>query len=174
MIPARAIRHVKILARTFTVLLLSTVPSPLPAQTATNAIPIELTKPNYRITQLEGIGHDPKLARQDPSNVIKVGELYYVWYTQRPAKGTDAYASTIYYSTSKDGRKWEDKGEALGKGGEDAWDSFGVITPYVAVAPGKYYLYYTGTSVFKETGNRIQMRPTIAASLGGLRNTTPT
>lgn len=129
-------------------------PACLAGQTESDTIPVELTKPNYRITQLEGIGCDPKLARQDPSNVIKVGDVYYVWYTQRPAKGTHAYASTIYYSTSKDGLKWENKGEALGKGVEDAWDSFGVITPYVAVAHGKYYLFYTGTSVYEDTNKR--------------------
>ena len=107
-----------------------------PRAQADAEIPAELKTPNYRITQLEGIGYDPKLARQDPSNVIKVGELFYVWYTQRE-KGVHAYASTIYYATSKDGLKWESKGEALGKGAAGAWDSFGVITPYVAVQGNK-------------------------------------
>ncbi len=128
-----------------------------PRAQADAEIPAELKTPNYRITQLEGIGYDPKLARQDPSNVIKVGELFYVWYTQRE-KGVHAYASTIYYATSKDGLKWESKGEALGKGAAGAWDSFGVITPYVAVQGNKknkkYFLYYTGTSVHERTNQR--------------------
>jgi beta-xylosidase len=111
-------------------------------------IPEELKTPNYRITKLEGIGYDTELERQDPSNVIKVGDTFYVWYTQRNA-GVHPYASTIYYATSRDGYKWEDQGEAIGKGGKDEWDSFGVITPYIAAIDGKYYLYYTGTSAEK-------------------------
>ena len=55
-------------------------------------IPPELKTPNYRSTKLTGIGYDPALDRQDPSNVIKVGELYYVWYTQRAA-GVHPFAS---------------------------------------------------------------------------------
>ena len=110
-----------------------------------NAIPPELRKPNYRSTELAGIGYDPALDRQDPSNVIKVGELYHVWYTQRRA-GTHPYASTIYCATSVDGYRWIDRGQALDRGPIGAWDSFGVITPYVVVTAGRYYLYYTATS----------------------------
>ncbi|MFW6107402.1 MAG: family 43 glycosylhydrolase [bacterium] len=120
---------------------------------ASRDVPPELTTPNYRVTQLEGIGFDPRLDRQDPSNVIKVGDAYYVWYTQRKA-GTHPYASTIYYATSKDGLRWEDRGQALDKGREGAWDSFGVITPYMAVIEGKYYLFYTGTSAAKPFRSR--------------------
>jgi len=109
------------------------------------AVPPELTAPNYRTRKIEGLGYDPKLDRQDPSNVIRVGKMYYVWYTQRKA-GVHPYASTVYYATSADGLRWRDRGEAIGKGPAGAWDSFGVITPYMAVVGGKYYLFYTGTS----------------------------
>jgi len=37
-----------------------------------SVIPGELRTPDYRTIQLEGIGYDPGLNRQDPSNVIKV------------------------------------------------------------------------------------------------------
>jgi hypothetical protein len=124
------------------------------AATASAAdVPPELRTPNYRTTQLEGIGHDPKLDRQDPSNVLKVGDLYYVWYTQR-THGTHPYASTVYYAVSKDGLRWKDRGEALGKGPKGAWDGFGVITPYVAHIGGKFYLYYTGTTDAKPWKSR--------------------
>jgi hypothetical protein len=116
-------------------------------------VPPELTTPNYRIRDITGIGYDPQLDRQDPSNVIKVGEAYYVWYTQRRA-GVHPYASTICYATSKDGIHWEDRGQALDKGGKGQWDSFGVITPYTAVIEGKYYLFYTGTSAAKPFRSR--------------------
>ncbi len=108
-------------------------------------IPPELRTPNYRRTELSGIGYDSSLDRQDPSNVIQVGKTFYVWYTQRPA-GVAPYASTIYYATSEDGYNWLDRGQALDRGSGGEWDSFGVITPYVAVVDGRYYLFYTATS----------------------------
>jgi hypothetical protein len=123
-------------------------------------IPPELKTPNYRTRELTGIGFDPTLERQDPSNVIRVGDTYYVWYTQRKA-GVHPYASTIYYATSKDGVHWTDQGQALGKGEKGAWDSFGVITPYLAVIGGKYYLFYTGTTAtkpFKSRGENASLR----------------
>lgn len=110
-----------------------------------DTIPPELRTPNYRTTELTGIGYDPALDRQDPSNVIKVGGSYYVWYTQRPA-GVEPYASTIFYATSDDGYSWIDRGQALDRGPTAAWDSFGVITPYVVDTGSQYYLYYTATS----------------------------
>jgi hypothetical protein len=107
-------------------------------------VPRELTTPNYRVSAITGIGAETGVERQDPSNVIKVADTYYVWYTRRTS-GVHAYASTVSYATSKDGRDWTEQGEALGKGAADAWDSFGVITPYVAIFDSTYYLYYTGT-----------------------------
>ncbi|HUV62996.1 MAG TPA: GH32 C-terminal domain-containing protein [Sedimentisphaerales bacterium] len=107
--------------------------------------PEELESGHFHIrTDLSTIGHDPALDRQDPSDVLRGDDRYYVWYTQRQAK-THAYASTIYYVVSQDGLHWQNKGQALGKGAPGEWDSFGVITPYVAAVNGKYYLYYTGT-----------------------------
>ena len=107
-------------------------------------IPPELTTPDYGVNNLGGIGYDSRYERQDPSNVIKVGDTFYVWYTHR-SPGVHPYASTVHYATSKDGLQWEDHGQALGKGGEAEWDSYGVITPYVAVLDDTYYLFYTGT-----------------------------
>jgi len=111
-------------------------------------VPPELTTPNYRMAALTGIGYDPNLDRQDPSNVIKVGDTFYAWYTQRP-HDVHAYASTVYYAASTDGLNWQDRGQAIDRGAAGEWDSFGVITPYIAVIDGKYYLFYTGTSAAK-------------------------
>ncbi len=111
-------------------------------------VPVELKTPNYRTRAVSGISHQPDSERQDPSNVIKVDDLYYVWYTQRKV-GVHPYASTVFYASSKDGLHWTEHGQAVGKGEPGAWDSFGVITPYVAAIDGKYYLFYTGTSAAK-------------------------
>ncbi|MBL7223696.1 MAG: GH32 C-terminal domain-containing protein [Candidatus Brocadiae bacterium] len=119
-------------------------------------IPTELTTPNYRVSDVAGIGHDPGCERGDPSNVIRAGRTYYVWYTKfRP--GESIFAGTIYCATSADGRAWEERGQALGKGAKGAWDSFGVITPYVVVARRRYYLFYTGSPA----GKPFKVRPPI-------------
>jgi beta-xylosidase len=122
-----------------------------------DTIPPELRTPNYRATELTGIGYDPALERQDPSNVIRVGGTYYAWYTQRPA-GVHPYASTIYYATSADGLNWQDRGQALDKGGAGAWDSYGVITPYMAVVDGRNYLFYTATAAVEPFGTHSTLR----------------
>ena len=129
---------------TIGLLLLFALPGLLTAQ----EIPPELRSPNYRITELDVIGYSPEFDRQDPSNVIKVDDMYYIWYTQRKA-GIHPYASTIYYAASKDGFNWTEKGQALKKGEPGAWDSFGVITPYMAIIGNNYYLFYTATSDVK-------------------------
>lgn len=116
-------------------------------------VPAELKTPNYRTRAVTGIGHQPDSERQDPSNVIKVDDLYYVWYTQRKT-GVHPYASTVFYASSRDGIDWTEHGQAIGKGEPSAWDGFGVITPYLAAIDGKYYLCYTGTSAAKPFQSR--------------------
>ena len=123
----------------------STDPKPL---SAARDIPPELMTPNYRTGEVTGIGHDPNWVRQDPSNVIKVDDTYYVYVTRYPP-GTNTYAASITYAASTDGWHWEERGVAIRKGGKGAWDSFGVITPYMAVINGKYCLFYTATSANK-------------------------
>lgn len=94
--------------------------------------------------ELTGIGKENKVMRRDPSDIIKVGDLFYVWYS----KGTisPGYDATVWYATSKDGKAWEEKGIALGKGEKESWDGASVFTPNILVADNKYYLFYTGTS----------------------------
>jgi beta-xylosidase len=114
---------------------------------AEDTIPGELQTPNYRITKLEGIGYNRECQRQDPSNVIKVGDTYHVYTSKFTAK---AYKGVIGHATSTDGIHWKDQhgdalsdGAALSKGPADAWDNCGVFTPYIMAYKGKYYLYYT-------------------------------
>ena len=42
----------------------------------TTKIPQELTTPNYRVSEISGIGVEAGVERQDPSNVIKVGDTF--------------------------------------------------------------------------------------------------
>ena len=93
---------------------------------------------------LKSIGSETGTMRRDPSDVIKVGDLYYVWYS----KGTisSGYDATVWYATSKDGHKWIEKGMALDKGAPGTWEGASVFTPNIMVAKGKHWLFYTGTS----------------------------
>ncbi|MGJ8656018.1 MAG: family 43 glycosylhydrolase [Akkermansiaceae bacterium] len=95
-------------------------------------------------SELTGIGAEKGVMRRDPSDVIKVGDLYYVWYS----KGTisPGYDATLFYATSKDGVEWTEKGEALGRGKAGTWEGASVFTPNILVAEGRYWLFYTGTS----------------------------
>ena len=100
---------------------------------------------SFTRTELTGIGLDNEVSRRDPSDVIKVGDLYYVWYSRGPVK--TGYNATVWYATSEDGIHWMEKGEAVGKSTvSGAWDEASVFTPNILVAEGRYWLFYTGIS----------------------------
>ena len=82
------------------------------------------------------------MTRRDPSDVIEVGGLYYVWYT-RTDRGPHGYDATVWYAASADGRSWTERGEALARGGEGEWDEHSVFTPGILVADDRFWLFYT-------------------------------
>lgn len=88
------------------------------------------------------IGKESGVMRRDPSDIIKVGDLYYVWYSRGPQ--SDGYNATLWYATSQDGHQWSEKREALARGAPGEWDDASVFTPNIMVAKGKYWLFYTG------------------------------
>ncbi|MCK5465647.1 MAG: family 43 glycosylhydrolase [Bacteroidales bacterium] len=91
-----------------------------------------------------GIGHEPGCTRRDPSDVIKVGDTLYVWYTKIYGR-SPGYWGSIWYATSRDeGNTWQENGEALGIGLDGSFDSQATFTPNILYADGKYYLFYTG------------------------------
>ena len=91
-----------------------------------------------------GIGAEKGVMRRDPSDIIKVGDLFYVWYSK--GKIAPGYDATVWYATSSNGHKWKEEGMALAKGKTGNWDEASVFTPNVLVAEGRYWLFYTGTS----------------------------
>jgi len=95
----------------------------------------------YTTTPILG-GYEPNITRRDPSPVIKVGSLYYAWYS-RSLRGPSGYFADVWYAISHDGKQWTEKGKAIGKGGKDDWDENGVFTPTILAAEGSYYLFYT-------------------------------
>ena len=103
----------------------------------------------FHYSEAKGLGTERGVCRRDPSDVIKVGDTYYVWYSKvRNQSGVyrypSGYSATVWYATSKDGHTWAERGESLGKGGKGTWDEEGVYTPGILVAGGKYYLGYDG------------------------------
>lgn len=105
---------------------------------------IELKFLSFSYNDIAGIGKDSLFNRRDNSDIIKVGNTYYVWYSRMKHPETAGYWATIWYATSKDeGYTWEEQEMALGLGEEDEFDSFSVFTPNILVYNGKYYLYYT-------------------------------
>lgn len=88
------------------------------------------------------IPYERGITRRDPSPVIRVDSLYYVWYSKATADET-GYCASVWYATSSDGKLWTERGEAIPKGGTGAWDENGVFTPTTLIAKGRYYLIYT-------------------------------
>lgn len=114
----------------------------------------------FTFSPAEGLGLEEGVSRRDPTSVIKVGNLYYVWYTRPPTgspivgveKSTDtlrAYPwdlSDLWYATSPDGKNWTEQGLAVARGPKGSFDSRCVYTPDVLVADGRYYLFYQASS----------------------------
>lgn len=96
----------------------------------------------YTPIQGQGFGYEVGVKRGDPSDIIKVGPLYYVWYWK--VGGGIPWAT--WYSTSPDGYTWTEKGEAVGPGEAGSWDDEGCFTPGILVANNKYYIFYTAVN----------------------------
>lgn len=98
----------------------------------------------FKFDTIAGIGHETGCTRRDPSDVIKVDDTYYVYYTKIYGRAP-GYWGTIWYATSTDeGYTWTEQGEILGLGAKGTFDSQATFTPNILYANGQYYLYYTG------------------------------
>lgn len=98
---------------------------------------------NFTYTKLSGIGLEKGITRRDPSDVIKVDDIYFVYYTKVLGRAA-GYWGEIWYATSYDGLKWQEMGKVLGVGKAGKFDSQAVFTPNILYAKNKFFLYYTG------------------------------
>lgn len=92
--------------------------------------------------------------RRDPSAILKIDDLYYVWYTKGegetigfgsgdPTKKVFPWDLTqVWYATSKDGWDWHEQGLAVGRGPSGSFDDRAVFTPEIFTHQGKFYLVY--------------------------------
>ncbi len=104
----------------------------------------------FETTEITGIGKEEGVCRRDPSDIIKVNDIYYVWYTkvtEGAPRYPEGYYGTIWYAVSTDeGHNWKERGQALAKDAPGAFDSFGLFTPSILAWEDKYYLYYTAVA----------------------------
>ena len=104
----------------------------------------------YSFTEIMGIGYEKGVTRRDPSDVMKVGQTYYVYYTKVPNAeprywGAGYWGASVWCAKSEDeGFTWTEVGQMLDVGENGKWDSQAVFTPNIFFADGKYYLYFTG------------------------------
>lgn len=109
----------------------------------------DLSTLQIRYEPITGLGPEEGVVRRDPSDIIRVDGIYYLWYTkvlEGAYQYPEGFQGTLWYATSIDGINWQEQGKALGIGGKGSFDDFGVYTPNIMYAPEKlkYYLYYTG------------------------------
>jgi hypothetical protein len=98
----------------------------------------------FQFDTISGVGYEKGCTRRDPSDVIKVGDTYYVYYTKVYGRGP-GYWGTVWCASSKDeGYTWTELGEVVGLGKKNTFDSQATFTPNILYANDKYYLYYTG------------------------------
>ncbi len=110
----------------------------------------------FKYSPVSGIGKESGVTRRDPSKVIKVGDLYFVWYTRRQTakswRGIAQASETrpawdwdmadIWYASSPDGFHWTECGCAVRRGENGRFDDRSVFTPDILVHEGKFHLYY--------------------------------
>lgn len=105
----------------------------------------------FRYSPVEGLGFDARVSRRDPSNIIKSGDNYYVWYTKSENAKAPWIDGDIWYATSQDGKKWAEQGLAVKRGEKGGFDDRSVFSPNILVAKNKYYLTYQSESTTAPT-----------------------
>ncbi|MGI9544814.1 MAG: glycoside hydrolase family 117 protein [Cyclobacteriaceae bacterium] len=94
------------------------------------------------------------IIRRDPSAVIAVDSIFYVYYTKSKGKSYGFHTgdptkkvfpwdlSEVWCASSEDGWTWKELGLAVGRGIAGSYDDRAVFTPEVLAHEGKFYLVY--------------------------------
>lgn len=109
---------------------------------------------SFTFSTLKGLPPEQGVCRRDPSDIIEVKGVYYLYYT-RTTTQYSGYNATVWYATSRDGDTWKEQGEALPRGERGTWDAYSVFTPNILATKGKYYLFYTGVKPTEGNAKRI-------------------
>jgi hypothetical protein len=109
----------------------------------------------FRYSVPSGFSDDGFISRRDPSKIIEVDDLYYVYYTCRNSgndvvpvgqddettPSTDWDLADIHVATSSDGFTWEEHGPALRRSPAGEFGCRSLSTPDILPWQGKYYLF---------------------------------
>ncbi len=135
----------------------------------TEAIPNELKQPQVRLSPAHGLGHEPGVRRQDPSNVATLPDgRFAVWYSRVTKKMDSEYRMVfgeIWWATSADGVNWQEHGPALLPGDKGRWDAAGVLTPFMLPMQKKWVLYYTAMMPPYDRESPVRARWGIGAAI---------
>ena len=110
-------------------------------------------------------------ALRDPSDIIKIGSTYYVYFTAVSNAMSDypnGYQGSIYVASSSNLRSWTVVGEVVAKGGGSTWDAKGCYSPAA---------YYDGTTIwicYGGTPSTYPANPIFAETMGMASSTSPT
>ncbi len=108
----------------------------------------------FKTSPIKGLEKEEGFCRRDPSSVIKVGNLYYTWYTKSCNKSYGFHTgdenkkvfpwdqSDIFYASSSDGYTWEEQGVAIKRGEKGYFDERSVFTPEILHHNDMFYLVY--------------------------------
>ena len=140
----------------------------------------------FKYSQVSGIGKERGVTRRDPTTVLRIGGIYYVWYTRRKTDNDRDHSNKppqheqtwdtpvfdwdlaeIWYATSEDGFSWEEQGVAVKRGPRDAYDGRSVFTPDVLMTKDKFYLYYQAVDYPYRTRTRNSIGMSWAESPAG-------
>ncbi len=109
---------------------------------------------DFTESELKGFEPEEGVHRRDPSSVILVDGLYYVYYTKSYGPHVGFHSgdlnakvfpwdhSEVWYATSKDGYSWEEQGLVLSRGEPGSYDDRSVFTAEILKYDGGYYLVY--------------------------------
>ncbi|MGB2129135.1 MAG: glycoside hydrolase family 117 protein [Flavicella sp.] len=104
----------------------------------------------FRYKPIKGLGYEEGVHRRDPSSIIKVDGIFYMWYTYCTETTSSWLNADLWYATSTDGITWEEQGPAVTRGEKGSWDDYSVFTTNILVANGKYYLTYQARTFFEQ------------------------
>ena len=104
----------------------------------------------FRYKPIQGLGYEEGVHRRDPSSIIKVDDIYYIWYTRCLDRKSSWLHADLWYATSKDGVFWKEQGPAVERGEKGTWDDYSVFTTNILVANNKYYLCYQARTYFEQ------------------------
>ena len=127
----------------------------------------------FRYMPVEGLGYEKGIVRRDPSCIILVDGVHFVWYTRGahpcPPTGHERATDTIpampwdltdlWYAKSTDGLIWHEQGPAVERGPEGSYDERSIFTPDVLAHDGRYFLVYqvTQSPTYRSTPESIAL-----------------